>query len=104
MNNAFFEAFSKGGNLILDLDGGSGYAPSFLDEAIGNLVYDFGLENIMNTLQIVSNDELEWIDYIKQQTYQQWEHRRIIGDKPKKTATHQPWYRMQNDKIEKAIW
>ena len=26
------------------LDGTAGYAPSFLDEAFGNLVYDFGLK------------------------------------------------------------
>jgi hypothetical protein len=104
LNNSFFEAISKNDNLTLDLDGGSGFAPSFLDEAIGNLIYDFGLDKVKNSLKIVSNDEDEWIDYLEQQTYQQWENRRINGEKPKKTASHQPWYRLKDDKIQKAIW
>jgi hypothetical protein len=104
LNSAFYESFSKHELLTLNLDGGSGYAPSFLDEAIGNLVYDFGLERVRNTLQIVSNDELEWTEYIENETYPQWENRRNLGNKPRKTAPHQSWYRLNNDKIEKAIW
>jgi hypothetical protein len=104
LNNSFYEAITKNQKLTLDLDGGSGYAPSFLDEAIGNLIFDFGLEKVSNSLIIISNDEPEWIDYLQQETYKQWENRRINGEEPKKTTTHQPWYRLRGDRIEKAIW
>lgn len=104
LNDAFYKAISNDQKLTLDLDGGSGYAPSFLDEAIGNLVFDFGLENVKKLLVIVSDDEQEWIDYLEDQTYQQWENRRLNGEKPKKTAPHQAWYRLKDNIIQKSHW
>lgn len=42
LNTAFVEALGKKIHLEIILDGADGYASSFLDEAIGNLVFDFG--------------------------------------------------------------
>lgn len=41
LNHEFYEALISGQVLEVSLDGTSGYASSFLDEAFGNLVYDF---------------------------------------------------------------
>ena len=51
LNQAFAEAYQKKDKLTLVLDGVlGGYTPSFLDEAIGNLVYDFGLKTVKQYL------------------------------------------------------
>jgi hypothetical protein len=104
LNETFYNSFSKGDILTINLDGSSGYAPSFLDEAFGNLVYDFSLESVNKFLIIISNDEPEWVDYLKTETFKQWEQRRIINDTPKKTASHSPWYRLVEDSLVKKVW
>ncbi len=104
LNDEFYKAFSSDEKLIVNLDGGSGYAPSFLDEAIGNLIYDFTLTNVKNYLTIISLEEPEWIEYLEKETYVQWENRRLKGEAPKKTESHQPWYRMVNEDLIKKNW
>lgn len=104
LNNAFYDAITNKEKLILNLDGGSGYAPSFLDEALGNLVYDFTLKNVKDWLTIISKEEPEWIDYLEQETYIQWENRRLKKEEPKKTISHQPWYRILDNEIMKKVW
>ena len=44
LNSAFAKAYSSSKQLLIDLDGPDGYASSFLDEAFGNLIYDFSQE------------------------------------------------------------
>lgn len=61
----------------MDLDNTAGYASSFLDEAFGNLVFDFTLDNVKRMVEIISNQEPHWKDMIEKQTYQQWEERRV---------------------------
>lgn len=43
LNAKFKECYKIQKQLIIELDGVSGYPSSFLDEAIGELVYDFSL-------------------------------------------------------------
>lgn len=106
LNNKFYEAYNDHRELVLNLDGPDGYASSFLDEAIGNLVYDFGKEIVEQYLEIISIEEPEWIDMIKKETYLEWEKRRLKNELPKKTENHSKWYRVDinSNNVEKEIW
>ena len=44
LNLKFKEVYENASVLTVILDGTEGYAPSFLDEAFGNLIYDFSIE------------------------------------------------------------
>ena len=99
LNKKFYEALEKNESLLIDLDFTAGYAPSFLDEAIGNLVYDFSLDKVKQILNIKSDEEPDWINKLKTETYPQWENRRVKKEAPKKTGKHEQWYRWDNNKI-----
>ncbi|MBQ6979659.1 MAG: STAS-like domain-containing protein [Clostridia bacterium] len=51
------EAVEKKVKLEINLDGGYGYPPSFLEEAFGGLVRKFGKEEVVKTLEFVSLEE-----------------------------------------------
>ena len=70
--------------LIVNLDGTAGYAASFIDELFGNIVYDFGMELFNKHLQIVSNEEPEWITMIEE-VKKDWQYKKDndIPRKPK---------------------
>lgn len=106
LNNKFKIALESNQNLVIDLDGPDGYASSFLDEAFGNLVYDFGLINVKKIINLISNEEPEWIDMLENETYLQWEQRRKSNYTPKKTVEHEAWwkYNFTSYLIEKDIW
>lgn len=104
LNEKFAETINNDGVLEVNLDNTAGYTSSFLDEAFGNLVYDFGLDEVRNHLQIITNDEPYWLDMIKNETYLEWENRRKIKEEPKKTVAHPAWYRYINNKLEKKVW
>lgn len=98
LNKQFRDAMTSNSVLVLDLDGPNGYASSFLDEALGNLVYDFGAENVNKHMEIISIEEPEWISMLKNETIPQWEQRRIEQKCPKSTKEHNPtWYFDFND-------
>jgi hypothetical protein len=99
LNKEFKEAYENKQNLIINLDFTAGYAPSFLDEAFGNLIYDFGLDIVKGIIEIISEQEKDLKDLIIDETFPQWEIRRIGKDKPKKTATHQNWFRLLDNNI-----
>ncbi|MBP1631319.1 MAG: hypothetical protein H6Q15_2212 [Bacteroidetes bacterium] len=96
LNGKFYEAYSKGEMLVLNLDNTGGYPPSFIDESIGNLVYDFSLAKVKEHLTIISEQEPSWLDYLNSHTYPLWEQRRIEKSIPKKTISHEPWYQLNN--------
>ena len=75
LNKAFKEAYEKDEKLTVNLDATAGYASSFLDEAFGNLVYDFTLDIVKSKIEIISEQEPHWKDMILNQTYPQWEAR-----------------------------
>lgn len=99
LNKEFKNCFEQGGKLKINLDFTAGYAPSFLDEAFGNLVYDFDLKNVKENVIIISDQEPDLKDMILNETYPQWQERREKEDKPKKTAKHEPWHRLADSKI-----
>ncbi|HAC16248.1 MAG TPA: hypothetical protein DCE78_09960 [Bacteroidetes bacterium] len=104
LNDAFANAINDGYGLEVILDNTAGYAPSFLDEAFGNLVYDFGMDLVSKHLKIISTDEPYWVEMLNNETFPQWEERRSTGNDPKITASHEPWIRFIKGKMVKQNW
>lgn len=104
LNKAFKEALDNETELTVDIDNTAGYAPSFLDETFGNLVYDYSLRTVKKYLKIISMQEPSWIEMIEEQTYDEWENRRISGTAPKITSRHEHWYRLIDGKLELGTW
>lgn len=104
LNSAFAKAYSSGKQLLIDLDGPDGYASSFLDEAFGNLIYDFSQELVSKIIILKSDEEPEWIEMLEQDTYIKWETRRINQSAPRITKVHEGWYRINNEILENDIW
>lgn len=99
LNHSFRKSLEADEKILINLDGTVGYPPSFIDEAIGNLVYDFTLEIVKKYVEIKSDEEEYLLDDINLETYPLWEKRRLSGDKPKKTRTHSPWAQFRDGKI-----
>ncbi len=104
LNHKFLEAYNTKQKLTINLDNTGGYASSFLDEAFGNLVFDFKLENVQNLVEIISTDEPHWKEMIEGKTYLEWENRRINDIVPKVTLIHKPWYRFEEDILKSKVW
>lgn len=104
LNDTFALAYEGDYTLEVILDGTTGYAPSFLDEAFGNLIYDFGLDVVKKHLKIISVEEPSWLDKIHGDTYIQWETRRKAEQEPKTTKQHEPWYRLIDGRLCKSEW
>lgn len=96
LNPIFLKVLSEDKKVIANLDGVDGYMSSFLDEAFGNLVFDFGVDEISNRLSFVSDEEPEWIAMLENDTYTEWEKRRKKGLPPKITQSHPSWRRLSN--------
>ena len=99
LNHAFKNSYEKKQRLVINIDFTAGYAPSFLDEAFGNLIYDFGIDTVNNLLEIVSEQEPDLKEMLISETFPQWEQRRNNNDEPKKTKIHQEWFRLVNSKL-----
>lgn len=65
--------------LIIDLDGTAGYAPSFIDESFGNLVYDFAYDDILKIIEVKSSREPDWVELIKKDIYPKWKRKKDEG-------------------------
>ena len=104
LNSEFKNVLDSKDKLVVDLDETAGYASSFLDEAFGNLVFDFTLEIVKKHIEIISNQEPHWKEMIENQTFLQWEGRRVKGQNPKVTKIHKSWYRMVGKEIKSDIW
>lgn len=104
LNGSFKYSYENKEELYIDLDGTDAYASSFLDEAFGNLVFDFTLDVVKKHIKIKSNDEPHWIKMIEDETYKQWEDRRKSNIRPIVTSLHEPWYRLIDDKLELKVW
>jgi len=105
LNEEFYNAISNNQKLIVNLDGPNGYASSFLDESFGNLVYDFGYDTVSKNIEFKSEEEPEWITMLKNETFLEWEKRRLTENEPKKTSSHPEWWRKTSDgNFEKKIW
>ncbi len=86
LNGAFAQAFKENKQLVIELDGVSGYPSSFLDEAIGELVFDFTLEIVKKQLEFDTVIYKRRVAQVKEETYFQWEKRRMKKD----TVVHSP--------------
>jgi hypothetical protein len=64
LQKAFEISIGKKEKLIIELDGTEGYATSFLDEAFGRLAEEYGPKQTINNIEIISNEEPDWIDEI----------------------------------------
>lgn len=95
LNELFYKTIIENNKLKIILDG-KGYSPSFIDEAFGNLVYDFTLNKVLNNLIIVSDNLPIWRDSIEKKTFPSWEERRKNNEKPKKTKKHKEWWSFVN--------
>ena len=104
LNSKFKEAYESNQKLVVVLDRVDGYASSFLDEAFGNLVYDYSFEIVKGIVEIISEQEPHWKTMIEEKTYLQWEKRRKNNEFPKVTATHNPWSRLINNQIITKVW
>lgn len=101
LNREFSSCVQTLSKLTVNLDGVDGYMSSFLDEAFGNLVFDFGLELVNKYLDIISYEEPEWIEMIKKTTYPDWAKRREKDQFPKKTVPHEDWLYFDGTNIVK---
>lgn len=106
LNRRFYEALISEEDLELDLDGTlDSYAPSFLDESLGNLVYDFTLAVVKQHLHLHSSRNPSWIKMIEEETYPQWEKRRVDNELRKITVQHDNWYHIDaNGQYELGQW
>lgn len=88
LNPLFMKCVSEEKLLVVNLDGTAGFASSFLDEAFGQLTYDFGKTIVDELLRIVSGDEPDWPRMITEETIPQWQKRRENGQAPKATMRY----------------
>lgn len=72
--------------LEINLDDTAGYASSFLDEAFGNLSFDFTEGTVKKHLKIISEQEPDWIEIIMNKTIPEW-HRKKLSGTPRKSET-----------------
>lgn len=89
-NGWFVDAFRNKEQCKIILDGGEdGYGLSFRDEALGNLIYDFSLDivNKYLILEFPGGEEL-WKEEIVENTFPDWEKRRLEKNEPKQTEAH----------------
>jgi len=104
LNGEFFIALENHMKLTIELDGTAGFASSFLDEAFGNLVFDFSSDTVKSNIIIISNQEPDWKEMIMNNIIPDWESRRKKKETPKKTQEHNEWYRLENGTLIKKVW
>lgn len=86
LNEVFAKCYEEEKQLVLSLDGVSGYPSSFLDEAIGELIYDFTLKVVSKLLEFETIMYKKRVTQVKEETYPQWESRRL----KKEEVAHSP--------------
>lgn len=80
LNKVFTECYQENKQLELYLDEVSGYPSSFLDEAIGELVFDFGKQEVERRLIFTTAMFKRRVQQVREETYVQWEKRREKKD------------------------
>ena len=106
LNEKFKEALDNHEKLLVVLDDveDDGYSPSFIDEAFGNLVYDFS-EKIVRDNLILQSEKDPHVKYqVLEMTIPTGEKRRKEHEAPKKTQVHNPWFRLTNNGFERKVW
>lgn len=57
-------AIEQGKKLIIDLDGTYGYATSFISEAFGRLSREFGVVEVLKTIELKSEEDKNLKEYV----------------------------------------
>lgn len=70
------EAIETGARLVIILDGSAGYATSFIEEVFGGLIREnkYTLEEILGTLNIISEEDPSYIEDAKIYMRNAWAH------------------------------
>ena len=76
LNGKMAQCLQENKQLVVQLDGTAGYPSSFLDQAFGELVYDFTLEVVQERVEIETVVNRRRRNKVITQTYPQWEQRR----------------------------
>lgn len=100
LNPSFAECYKRGEVLEVFLDGTAGYPSSFLDESFGELVYDFSLNIVEKYLRIITNRYSRHLDMIKNETFPQWEKKRIRHDQVVRTISNISVYYIDDGKLQ----
>lgn len=101
MNPAFAECYRNKEILEVYLDGTAGYPSSFLDEAFGELVYDFSLEVVKRFLKIKTDRYLRHESMILKETFPQWENKRVKKSEVKRTICNSSVFVLENGNVVK---
>jgi hypothetical protein len=91
LNEKFYDCYKYHKQLVIELDGTAGYPSSFLDEAFGELVYDFSIKVVESIVSIETNMYKKRKQKVEEETYPQWEIKREEAGKVINT--------MQNKKL-----
>ena len=82
----FDEAITSNRPLTVVLDGTDGYLSSFIDEAFGRLVYEYGRGKVEEVLTVKSELEPVWLEKLQKKVYPAWQLRKEQGLAPKITV------------------
>ena len=64
LKESFQDALNDAEKLFVDIDGTNGYATSFLDQAFGELAKDFGVQVVLDNIEIKTEDEPDLLEDI----------------------------------------
>lgn len=64
LTGLYLEAIKNNEKVCINLDGGYGYSPSFLEEAFGGLAREYDAQSVKKTFTFISNDEPSLINEI----------------------------------------
>lgn len=106
LNGMFMQCLNEHEKLVVVFDDvqDDGYSPSFIDEAFGNLVYDFSADLVSKNIELISEKDPQIRYQINEMTIPKWEKRRRNQEAPKITAPHDPWFRLVDGNFEKRRW
>lgn len=76
LNEKFYTCYKEDCILVIYLDGTAGYPSSFLDEAFGELIYDFSESIVRKHLRFDTVFNKKRVEKLEAETYPQWESRR----------------------------
>lgn len=76
LNEKMAQCIKENKGLDILLDGTAGYPSSFLDQAFGELVYDFTMDAVVQRVNIITIANRRRKMKIESETYPQWEEKR----------------------------
>lgn len=100
LNPAFAKCYQQHEKLEINLDGTAGYPSSFLDEAFGELIYDFS-EAAVEAFVVLKTERFKrHLDMIYKETFPQWEKKRINKIVVSRSMTNCDIFVLENNEIK----